>query len=135
MKYEKSCGAVCLQITENSIKVLLVCHKYGGHWAFPKGHVENGESERQTAIREVCEETGVTIEIMDGFRHTGKYSPARGIMKEVVYFIATPKTSEITPQLEEVRQAEFVDITEAKKQLTYPADKALLDKVLDFIKK
>ena len=58
MKHEKSCGAICYTREEGAPRVLVICHRYGGHWAFPKGHVEAGESEEETAMREVREETG-----------------------------------------------------------------------------
>ena len=69
MKREKSCGVLVLRQQEDELYVVLLRHRFGGHWSFPKGHVEAGESERQTALREVREETGLTgIKLMDGFR-------------------------------------------------------------------
>ena len=54
MKQEKSCGCIVL----DKRTVLLIKHN-SGHWDFPKGHVEGEESEVETAIREVKEETGL----------------------------------------------------------------------------
>lgn len=54
---------------------LVVKNKNGRHWGFPKGHMEYGESERQTALREVLEETGLKVEILPGFRETCEYCP------------------------------------------------------------
>ena len=128
MREEKSCGALCFLEDENGRQVLLVKHRAGGHWAFPKGHVEAGESEEETACREVLEETGVQIEILPGYRQTNRYSPRRGVMKEVVYFRARALTSETRPQPEEIRVAKFVSIPEAMALLTYDADRILLEK-------
>ena len=58
MKKEKSCGAVVYRETGEQIEILLIRHKNGGHWAFPKGHVEKKETEEDTALREIREETG-----------------------------------------------------------------------------
>ena len=69
----------------------MVKHRAGGHWAFPKGHVEKGETETETAVREVLEETGVPIEIEPGYRETNSYSPYRGAVKDVVSFWARAK--------------------------------------------
>ena len=69
---DKSCGVVLL----NSGKVLLLRHPSnsshgGGHWDFPKGHIDEGESEIQTALRELEEETGIAhTNVIAGFRDT-----------------------------------------------------------------
>ena len=58
--YEKSCGAVVFCQKDSDIKFLLVRER-SGFWCFPKGHMEAGESEQETALREVKEETGITV--------------------------------------------------------------------------
>ena len=47
-----SCGAVVFRKYHGNTELLLIKHTVGGHWAFPKGHVESGETETQTALRE-----------------------------------------------------------------------------------
>ena len=54
MKKEKSCGAIVYR-EKDGVEILLIKHKNGGHWAFPKGHVENKETEEETALREIWE--------------------------------------------------------------------------------
>ena len=88
MKHEKSCGAICYTREEGAPRVLVICHRYGGHWAFPKGHVEAGESEEETAMREVREETGAQVRVRPGYREVTTYSPAKGVTKDVVFFVA-----------------------------------------------
>ena len=52
MKREKSCGALVYRVTPNGQKELLfIKHRHGTHWSFPKGHMEEGETEVQTALR------------------------------------------------------------------------------------
>ena len=69
MKREKSCGALVYRITQNGQKELLfIKHRHGTHWSFPKGHMEEGENEVQTALREVKEETGLDIDLEGDFR-------------------------------------------------------------------
>ena len=58
MKQEKSCGAIILRKQNKTIETLLVKHTKG-HWAFAKGHVEENETEEETALREIKEETGL----------------------------------------------------------------------------
>ena len=40
MKFEKSCGVIVYRRNQEHIDLLLVKNRYGGHWSFPKGHVE-----------------------------------------------------------------------------------------------
>ena len=134
MRYEKSCGAVCFHVQKDIIKVLMVQHRLGGHWAFPKGHVEDGETEKETAIREVLEETGVDIEIIDGLRTENTYCPARNITKNVVYFVATATDLKTIAQPEEIRNTDFIEISRAEKSLTYAADKKMLQDSIAFLK-
>ena len=63
MNYEKSCGAIVFRKFHGNIELLLIKHANGGHWSFPKGHVEAGETEVETAIREIREETGIEVMI------------------------------------------------------------------------
>ena len=87
MKREKSCGALGVRKNGETYDLVLLRHRFGGHWSFPKGHVEEGESERQTALREVHEETGLSIRLYDGFRESVEYFPKPGVKKQVVYFL------------------------------------------------
>ena len=90
MKMEKSCGAILCRETEELPQVLLIRHKNGGHWGFPKGHVEDRETEEETARREIWEETGLKAKLDTGFRKVVTYSPKPRVMKDVVSFAARP---------------------------------------------
>lgn len=96
---EKSCGTVLFTIVEDEPRYVLVRDKRG-HFGFPKGHREQGESERVTALRETWEETSIrTPKILPDFREETVYSLPRGNKKSVVYFLAeykgqTPKHNE-----------------------------------------
>lgn len=135
MQYEKSCGAICYIVRDGRPKVLLICHVHGRHWSFPKGHVEEGETEEQTAIREVFEETGITIELLSGYREVSRYKPTPIVTKDVVYFIGKAQNSNIKLQTEELREAAFVPVAETLRRLTYPADKDMLNKAITIIEK
>ena len=69
IKGEKSCGIILY----NEKKEYLIIRHVAGHWDFPKGHVENSETEEETALREILEETGLEAIIFDGFRETVNY--------------------------------------------------------------
>ena len=72
MKYEKSCGAVVFTRVDGEIRYLLI-KSLTGTYGFPKGHVEAGETEIQTARREIFEEVGLSVELLSGFRREDKY--------------------------------------------------------------
>lgn len=127
MKKEKSCGV--LVFDDN--KILMVHHNLG-HWGFPKGHVEERETEEETAIREVKEETNCDVEIIPGYRDMITYSPKEGVMKDVVYFIGKPITKNLINQEIEVSEVLFVPIKEAVLLVTYEDEKGLLDRAIKY---
>ena len=88
MKKEKSCGAVIYKIDENKRISFLIVKQKTGNFGFPKGHVEEGETEKETAIREIKEETNIDALVDTNFRMVSTYSPAKGIIKDVVFFVA-----------------------------------------------
>lgn len=125
MKHEKSCGCI---VMNDKNEVLLVLHN-AGHWDLPKGHVELGETEVQTAKREVKEETNIDIEIDERFRYTTEYSPKEDVMKEVVYFLAKSVTNDKEAQLEEVSQVKWFEFNKAIEMITYDNSKEILKKL------
>jgi len=128
MKFEKSCGCVII----NDDKVLLV-KQVDGHWGFPKGHIEENETEEETAIREVYEETNLQVEIFSDFYKKVTYSPRENVMKDVIFFLARPKSIDTKPQEAEISKVEWVSFDEALNILTYEDTKNILKEVLDFI--
>lgn len=127
MQREKSCGALVLRRDENGKPyILMIRHKAGGHRSFPKGHMERGETEHMTAIREVYEETGVQIRIYSDFRETVHYHPMPGVSKEVAYFLTETKQAEIRPRPGEIAQVEWVPLEQAEVSLTHENDKTVL---------
>ena len=75
---EKSCGAVVFTRVDGDIKYVII-QSLAGYYGFPKGHMEAGESEKQTALREVYEETGLTVHILDDFRYVDAYMFLRNL--------------------------------------------------------
>ena len=126
---EKSCGAVVL--IDNKV---LIVKQNSGFYGFPKGHMEKGESETEPACREVLEETNVDIEIIDDKRYTINYILDNGIKKEVVYFIAKPKSLfNIKKQDEEIDNILLVDIKDVNNILTFDNLKNLWIDILNDI--
>jgi len=125
MKREKSCG--CIVINEKN-EVLLIHHN-AGHWDFPKGHVEEGETEIQTAVREVKEETNIDVKVNEKYRYVTEYSPKEDVMKQVVYFMARNISNDKEAQLEEVSEVKWFDFEKALEKITYDSSKEILKKL------
>lgn len=122
---EKSCGAVVWREGGSGREYLLARHN-GGHWSFPKGHVEQGESESETAAREIREETGLTADIDTGFRRTVTFYPKPGVVKDVVFF-----TARVVDGLEHAQESEIAELSwssfrEARSLVTYASDEEVL---------
>lgn len=127
--YEKSCGAIIIHKSgENNYKVLLVKNHNGRYWSFPKGHVEKGETEEETAIREIKEETGLDVEIVDSFREVSDYCPFGRIKKRVVFFMAQTFSTNVVVQKEEIDSYIWVDLYDVHNKCTYDNDLRVIKK-------
>ena len=126
MKYEKSCG--CIIIKEG--KVLLVQHN-AGHWDFPKGHMEENETEVQTAIREVKEETNLDVLLQENKRYVSEYYSKEDTFKQVIFFLATCNNKEVKRQEAEIKNIEWLPFEEAIERITYENSKKLLKQVIE----
>ncbi|MBP3655133.1 MAG: NUDIX domain-containing protein [Clostridia bacterium] len=89
MEWEYSCGAVVFTRRGGQI-LYLIAQEQSGAYSFPKGHMEPGETEEETARREIFEETGLRPELIGGFVLRDEYSLAErpGTSKRVTYFLA-----------------------------------------------
>lgn len=128
MKYEKSCGAIVYRKSRDRIELLLIQNRYGGHWSFPKGHVEGEETEVQTALREVKEETGLDIQLEDGFRQAVEYFPKPNVKKQVVYFLGHARNDHVVRQEEEIGETRWIPLEQAHTWVTFRNDKNLISK-------
>ena len=133
MKKEKSCGNIVFKKENGILKVLLIHHNLG-HYGMPKGHVELGETEEETALREVFEETGISSYIIDGFRELITYSPKENVIKDVIYFVGETNDFETTPQISEVSEAFFTETSKAVELVTHEEEKKVLEKAIEFYK-
>ena len=133
--YEKSCGAIVIYKKDDRCKILLVRNHNGRNYSFPKGHVELGETEEETAIREVKEETGLDISIIPSFREVADYCPFGKIRKRVVFFMAQTMSDKVRIQEEEIDSFIWVDLEEAHHRCTYDNDLRVIRKARDNINK
>ena len=133
--YEKSCGAIVIYKQGDRCKILLVRNHNGRNYSFPKGHVELGETEEETAIREVKEETGLDISIIPSFREVADYCPFGKIRKRVVFFMAQTMSDQVHIQEEEIDSFIWVDLEEAHHRCTYDNDLRVIRKAKENIDK
>jgi 8-oxo-dGTP pyrophosphatase MutT (NUDIX family) len=126
---EKSCGAIV--VAEDN--TYLVMQSVTGKWGFPKGHVEAGESEFQTAQREVYEETALKVAFLDGFKEEVNYYPKPGVLKTVIFFLAVAPTKKVTCNETEHSEFRWVPYDEAFNLISYGDAKRALQKARIFL--
>ena len=124
--YESSCGAVIYCDADRTRKFLLIKNMRSSNWGFPKGHIERGESKIETAKREVLEETGLQIRIIDGFSSNSEYKISGRIEKRVTIFLGESADLQVTLQPEEIVDSIWVDYNTAYRKLKFDNDKHIL---------
>jgi len=133
---EKSCGAIVF--VKNVEVNYLLLHYKAGHWDFVKGNVEPSESERDTVIRELREETGIVdAQFIDDFKEKIEYFYRRQgttIHKEVVFFLIEAHTEKIELSYEHVGY-DWLDYQRAMEKLTFKNAKDMLQNAYEFLKK
>ena len=124
---ERSAGAVVFHETGGSRRYLLLLNVK--RWDFPKGNVEKGESELQTVLREVGEETGLKdLSIVEGFRRPIRYfyrRDGKNVHKEVIYFLARAQDDTVKISFEHEGFGWF-PFDEAIKKASYDNSRATL---------
>jgi len=137
MLREKSCGAVVLTKKDDSTRYLLLNYE-AGHWDFVKGNVEINESEKETVVRELKEETGITeAQFIDDFREPIAYFYRRQgltIRKEVIFFLMEAYSDKVQLSFEHIGYT-WLDYQRAIEKLTFKNSKDVLQKAHDFLKK
>lgn len=129
-KNEKACGAVI----ENDGKILMIFQN-NGFWGFPKGHVEKNETEAETAVREIFEETGLWVDLNEKNRFEFSYDISdKKIHKTVVLFTAkVVDDSKFKKQDEEISEMKWIDIEKVEDRLTYDDWKEVWQKIKNVI--
>lgn len=134
MQYEKSCGAVVFTRVNGEIRYVLA-QNLEGYFGFPKGHMEAGETEAETALREIHEEVGLQPRLIEGFRTEDEHPlPSKpGVIKQVVYFLAEYENQAISFQKEELMSAPLASYEEAMALFTFDSSKRILTEAHSFL--
>lgn len=131
--YECSCGAIVYRIINGEIRYLIIKNKRSSNWGFPKGHMERGENEKETAYREVLEEAGIHIRFLPDFRFKSEYSIQSRIEKKVIIFLATTDDVNTVIQREEIEEYMWLGFDKAMEALKFPNDRYLLRKAKEYL--
>lgn len=118
---------------QGTLLVLLIRDKYGV-WTLPKGHLEAGESEREAALREIEEETGIRCTLGDLVQRISYPVVKRDtpMLKSVAYFAATAPHTQPQPCLSEgISAAEWVPAPVASERIEYAAVREVVRRALN----
>jgi 8-oxo-dGTP diphosphatase len=121
----RAAGGVVWRERDGRIEVVLVHRPAYDDWTLPKGKVEPGESDEEAALREVQEEAGVGCRLGPELAST-QYRDRNGRLKVVRYWAMTVISGEVHAQ-NEVDDARWVPLDEARRCLTYPRDVEVVD--------
>ncbi len=133
-RHDASCGVVPVAIEPaTGVRRYLLIQHHAGHWGFPKGHPERGETEVEAARRELREETGLAgVELLAEPRMSESYifRDSRGggglIHKRVAYFIGIVASTHVTPQVEEISDYAWGTFDETLARLSFKEARRIL---------
>ena len=128
--FEKSCGVLPYRMVDGQRQFLLVFETRSQCWSIPKGHMEQGETDAQTALRELFEETGLTARLDTTRVASIEYPISSFARKQVDFFLGevdgTPRVRE-----GEIEKYKWVTAEELRDYLfpdTYAACMELLER-------
>ena len=137
MKIEKSCGAVVFTREHGALKYVIIQSKEG-YYGFPKGHVEGNETETETALREIREETGLNVQVLDGFRYEDSHpfeKQGATRMKHIVYFLAEYAGQALKAQESECNSVSLMDYDTAMAAFQFENSRQILRAAHDALRK
>ncbi len=130
MNHLFSAGVITYTVHNNKIEYLLL-HYPSGHWDFPKGKIESGETKQQAALRELHEETELTAQLHDNFMESFSYifhdQQKKLTQKTVYFFIGSTMDRSVKLSYEHI-DFQWLTYNKAFKMLTYDNAKEILKK-------
>ena len=132
---EHSSGGAVISMRDGRPHVAMIATRNRTRWGLPKGAVAKGETSEQAALREVQEETGILADILAPLDTIEYYFRAGDtlIHKRVDFYLMQYIGGQLTPQLSEVDDVEWVELSEAIRRASFESEKKLLSAALDQI--
>ena len=128
---DQSYGIIPLRKEANTWYTLLIQHKYGGHWGFPKGHLEQNETPWEGAARELYEETAlsvITYLSLPPLQETYTFLKGKKLISKTVTYWFAFASGEFIPQESEIIQGTWCTLEEALHTITFQEQKKLWNK-------
>ncbi len=125
---EHSCGAILFTKEEGKRKYVLIMEA-NGSYGFPKGHKDENETNEETALREIKEETGIDAQLITGIKRTITYNILNGNQKEVTYYAAKFENQDLCPLDKDILMAKKFDIESALSLLKFKEIRNILVEV------
>lgn len=125
-------GGVVWRRGDGGVEVILVHRPRYDDWSLPKGKLDPGETDEQAALREVREEASVGAVLGPELPGT-TYVDRSGRTKRVRYWAMTVDGDEVPAGANEVDEACWVPVGEARARLTYDRDTVVLDALSDVV--
>ena len=132
IRNEHSCGGAVILLRDGVEHVAMIATRNRTRWGLPKGAVSEGETPEQAALREVLEETGLEARIVK-LLDTIEYFFRAGdtlIRKSVDFYLMDYVAGELTPQLSEVDDVEWVELSESLQRASFDSERKLLEMAL-----
>ncbi len=132
--YQKSCGVVVFRNINGKREYLCLLQNLSGTYSMPKGHIEVFETEKECALRELLEETGIKVELIDGFKTEISYTfnTNSGTKHKTVVFFAAEYNGELYIDKNEILSYQWLDAENAKQILPNGCSE-VIDKVEEFL--
>ena len=129
MRDEHSSGGAVISFRDGTPFVALIATRGRTRWGLPKGAVSEGETSEQAALREVNKETGLVASIVKQLDTIEYFFRASGtlIRKRVDFYLMMYLSGELTPQLSEVDDVEWVELAEAIQRASFDSERKLLE--------
>ncbi len=132
-KVIRASGGVVERKDDKGLRIAVVRRKRRGarfkrklDWVLPKGKPDRGEQVKQTAVREVTEETGYAVKLKKGPKLKTKYRTRRGNRKVVVFFRMRSKKKLGSPDASEIKKVKWLSPAAALEHLSYGTERKIV---------